>query len=492
MSVERTGTVPTRPRAGLGPAFDAAIPIARRAPASAVGLLTTGCAAIAALSLLLPSAVTYDPLAWLIWGREVLHLDLSTNYGPSWKPLPVAVDTVLALTGSAAPWLWLVVARTGGLMALAGCFRLASRLGGVPAGVIAAAALALSHEWWRDSWLGNSEGLLLALVFFAIERHLDGRRRQALVLGFFAALLRPEVWPFLGLYGLWLWFREPALRRLSLVLAGLIALLWFVPELIGSGDLFRAATRAKSPAPGSAVPALSAHPVHTLLSNSRHVLIQPALWGAAIAALGYLWRPWRREFVTPVIALGAVAWLGVVAAMTAHGYSGNARYLIAPGGLACVVAGVGWARLGSVIVERVRIVPPALAGALLSVALIGGSLAWALPRIDLFKAEARMARHEARVNHNIAAAVDRAGGPARVRACRGVYTGPFEVPIVAWQLHRHFSGVGLEPRTPGMIFQAPVSPNAERVPVPPGGFLQVAAAGPWRVFASCASPRGNG
>src|SRR3954466_8814264 len=136
--VERRGTVPTRAR--LGPAFDAAIPLrgARRAPASAVGLLTPGCAAIAALSLLLPSALTYDPLAWLIWGREIVHLDLSTTFRPSWKPLPVAIDTLLSVTGAAAPWLWLLVTRTGGLMALAGSYRLASRLGGRPAGVIAA------------------------------------------------------------------------------------------------------------------------------------------------------------------------------------------------------------------------------------------------------------------------------------------------------------------------------------------------------------------
>src|SRR5690349_22767192 len=89
--VESSGTAPTRAR--LGPAFDAAIPIrsARRATASAVGLLTAGCGAIAALSLLLPSALTYDPMSWLIWGREIAHLDLSTTYGPSWKPLPVAV-----------------------------------------------------------------------------------------------------------------------------------------------------------------------------------------------------------------------------------------------------------------------------------------------------------------------------------------------------------------------------------------------------------------
>ena len=64
----------------------------------------------------------------------------------------------------------------------------------------------------RDSALGNSEPLMAALVLWAFERHLDGRRDHALYLGAGAALMRPEVWPFLGLYGLWLWFRDPQLR----------------------------------------------------------------------------------------------------------------------------------------------------------------------------------------------------------------------------------------------------------------------------------------
>jgi hypothetical protein len=47
--------------------------------------LIAGCVALAALSLLLPSSPTYDPWAWIIWGREVVHLDLSTVGGPSWS-----------------------------------------------------------------------------------------------------------------------------------------------------------------------------------------------------------------------------------------------------------------------------------------------------------------------------------------------------------------------------------------------------------------------
>ena len=49
--------------------------------------------ALTALTFLIPSAPTYDPWAWIVWGREILHLDLSTVDGPSWKPLPVLLTT---------------------------------------------------------------------------------------------------------------------------------------------------------------------------------------------------------------------------------------------------------------------------------------------------------------------------------------------------------------------------------------------------------------
>ncbi len=484
MSVELTGSAAARPRGRRRPAFDAADKLVRIARSRPITLLTAACVAIAALSLLLPSAPTYDPFSWLIWGREITHLELHTADGPSWKPLPVAITTLLAPTGAAAPWLWLVVARTGGLMALVGCYRVAARIAGWPAGLIAVACLVLSREWLRDSWLGNSEGIVLAFLLFGVERHMRGDRKQALVLGFLACLLRPEVWPFVGLYGLWLWFAEPALRRLSLVLAAIIPLLWFVPELIGSGDPFRAAARAKIPAPGSRVPALSPHPVSVLIDDARDVLIKPAIWGFAIGLAPYLlfWR--RLEKVTLALGVWAVAWFWVVAAMTAHGYSGNPRYLIAPGGLACVVAGVGWARLGGAIASRVP-APRALVGAVLGLALIAVSLHYVRPRVDLLRAEARIMSHEAHITSGLSKAIARAGGASHLRACGTPYTGPFQVPRVAWDLHVHIDAVQLDPAPPGVVFQAPLVPGSPPVPMKTSRFRPVAAAGPWRLFASC-------
>jgi len=136
-------------------------------------MAVVACLAIAAVTLLLPSAPTTDPWGWIVWGREVAHLQLSTAIGgaPSWKPLPVLVTTPLSLFGGAAPDLWLLFARAAGLLGLVAAYRLGWRLAGRAAGVVAAGGLLLSSHWVR-TWLhGYSEPLGVALLLFAVDRH---------------------------------------------------------------------------------------------------------------------------------------------------------------------------------------------------------------------------------------------------------------------------------------------------------------------------------
>ena len=198
----------------------------------------------------------------------------------------------------------------------------------------------------RDAALGNSEALLAGLVLWAFERHLDGRRDQALYLAFAGALLRPEVWPFLGLYGFWLWFAEPWLRTRLVVLGALVPALWFLPEWWGSGDPFRAGARANNPNPGSA--AFAEHPALELVSRFRKVVIAPVKVGIIIGTL-YAFVMWirhrGREAQTVAVALGGAAWFVLVAAMTEAGFAGNQRYLIVTTAAVCVLGGLGAARV---------------------------------------------------------------------------------------------------------------------------------------------------
>jgi len=92
-------------------------------------LAVLACLALAALSVaVLPTVPSYDPWSWIVWGREIIHVNLQTTGGPTWKPLPVIFTTVFALFGKAAPDLWLVVARAGAFAAVVMVFRLSVRL----------------------------------------------------------------------------------------------------------------------------------------------------------------------------------------------------------------------------------------------------------------------------------------------------------------------------------------------------------------------------
>jgi hypothetical protein len=450
-----------------------------------------GAVALAALSLLLPSAPTYDPWAWIIWGREIAHLDLSTTGGPSWKPLPVAFTTVFSVFGSAAPDLWLVVARAGSIAAVFLAFRVARRLGGgVAGGVAAAAALAIAPWWIRNAALGNSEGLIVAFVLGAIDRQLDGRPRAAFLLVACAALLRPEAWPFLAAFGLWLLWRRALPARLVLGVGAGVLSLWILPEWWGSGDALRAAHRAKDVNPGA--PTYADNPALEVLRDAGEMLTGPLLAGlAAAAGLVAL----RRDRAPALVAVMAIAWLGLVAYMTQDGFSGNQRYLITPVVLTIVLAGAGagWVltRAAAMAASRVRgsgsAAVPVLAVVLATVA---GTAAFVVPSLARFAPTMRSLDYQAKLVDELPGVVRAAGGAEALRRCGVPYTGPFLVPAVAWQLRVHTSQVQLEPRAPAVVFRERTTSGRRAVPTLRGldgvpGVKTAAAGANWRIVTAC-------
>ena len=331
------------------------------------------------VSLLIPSTPSYDPWAWIIWGREIVHINLQTTGGPTWKPLPVIFTTLFAPFGQAEPDMWLVVARAGAFAAVVMVFRLSFRLTrmigayftraegeldrttlvgpAVLAGVIAALGLALSGGFISDNALGYSEGLATAIILIALERALDGHPRQAFALGFLAALDRPEIWLFWGPYGLWLFWKDPGARRMIIVLFVLIPILWFLPEYWGSGHFLRGVSRAQKPRSNSL--AFAHCPFCSELVDAAWPTILLRIKIAAailIGAVGFiLWRVWhepgRPRLHTPqtrgqVAAAGmgmlGIVWFVVIAIMTQVGFSGNNRYLVIGSALVEVCGAVAW------------------------------------------------------------------------------------------------------------------------------------------------------
>ena len=304
--------------------------------------------ALAAVSLLLPFFPVYDPWAWLVWGRELAQGSLETAAGPSWKPLPVLIDAPLSLLGGAAPKAWLLVARAGWICAplLAGL--LAARLSGPDTGrwrwvaaAVAAGSVALTWDSFtpplRQFTGGLSEPLLVALVLGAVWAALDERPGWMLGLGAAAALLRPEVWPFLAV---WAWFatrERPLLRAAAIAVAILVPLVWFVPDLVGAGNPFEGGETAR---------AGGIEPLDGLKVLGRALAAPLAAAWLGVALL--LWRA-RNELdqTLTILLAGAGAWIALVALMAIAGFAGLPRFLAPATAVVAVLGGIGIARIGS-------------------------------------------------------------------------------------------------------------------------------------------------
>lgn len=406
------------------------------------------CAALAALSLLAPFAPGFDAWAWLVWGREITELDLDTTAGPSWKPLPPLIAAVLSPAGGAVPELWLWLTRTAWLAAalLAGvvAVRLTPQraLAALPGGPIAVAAVAALSvvllddtftPWLRQGATGLSEPLLVALALGAFSACLARRDRLALGLLFGCALLRPEAWVLLAWVG-WKRWRQGLDRPALAALAVGVPLLWFAPDLFGSGDPLTGASRARE---GTGAPPLEALEVAWRLALMPLAL----LWaGAAVAVLDAR----RRGDRAPLeLAAAAAAWAGQVALLAAAGYAGLPRFMAPAAAAVCVLGASG----AAVTLERVRdrAAPRrvAVAAAGVVAVLAAGQLAWRSADLvgDVRGVSERSAREQAVLGLAAQTALD-----ARAR-CGPVYLGDYlHGPALAWQSERPLKQVRPLPR----------------------------------------------
>lgn len=468
-------------------------------------LLTAAALLVSIASLLVPSTPSYDPWSWLLWGKEVIHLDLHTAGGPSWKPLPMVFTTIFALFGKAQPDLWLVVARTGAAMSVVMSFKLAFRLtrslaagvdsragavgAGIPravtliapvlAGLLAAGSLVNSPGFVSNGALGYSEGLAVALMLAAVDRFLDGRRHQAFVLGFLVALDRPETWVFWGAYGLWLAWRDPSARRLVVGLFVLNALLWFGPTGLSG------VTRAQHPRSNSA--AFTSCPLCTVLRKQAWPMVLnrikvPAVI-AIVVALATLWRTrarwWRKPSDERTMALvwlviigtfGYLWWFGIALETQLGGFSGNSRYLafgVAPVGIAGAVAW-GWFALAcGAWLARIAALRPALrrfgnprigrpVGAAVAIGLFLAVPPWIANNvIDLQRTHGALV-YQAHLRQDLSALVDR-WGAQRLLRCGSIMTEGFQVPMVAWRFGVRTTRIIAPPDDPNNPGPAPVT-----------------------------------
>ena len=340
--------------------------------------------------------------------------------------------TIDALSGHAAPELWLATVRAFGLLALVEAFRVARRLAGggaagALAGAVAVVGLALAAHAYAVM-VGGSETAAVLLALVAVDLHLAGRRRLALVAGWGVGLIRPEMWPVLLAYGLWLGYapagRAAARRRprrsarRAVVPAG-------VDRRGRSARCGAALARTDTPLTYGGHP----DPVGHAWFDVRHELLAPFALGAGVAlALGLLASArTRRLDALAGVVLGALAWIGVDLALLADGYAGAVRYFFAALAVLAVAGAAGWGRLAR------RAGAPGLAVAAVALAIWVGVDAPGA-RLAHFGREESFVAAQAAAERTLGPAIEAAGGPRRLLACGHPRVPLFLGPMIAWDL----------------------------------------------------------
>lgn len=429
----------------------------------------------AALSLLLPYMPVYDPWGWLVWGRELTRLDLATAAGPSWKPLPVLIDAPLSLFGEGAPKAWLFLARSGWLLAPVLAGALAAHLTGPAAGrwrwlaaAVAVASVALTGDAFtppvRQFTGGLSEPLLVSLALGAVSLALAGRPRGALWLGVAASLLRPECWIFLAVWGWREAKREPALRPDAIAAALLIPLAWFVPDLLAAGNALEGSETARQGGPE----------IDEVAQVLGRALAAPlaAVWIGIALFLGDR-RQDDSDQVLTVLLVGAVAWVGLVAAMGVAGFAGLPRFLAPASAAFSIVGGAGLARAGArafVPGARRRAAAVAIVAALVAAVAGFGLRAAEVPGdIDTVEAQTRSQEDLFRLADRVGAErLLSCGGTVRVTQllAQTALAWKLDVPIESVRVRRHPEyGVALSTRPlPGALLDHSGIWRATRLP----------------------------
>jgi hypothetical protein len=447
-----------------------------------------GCVALAAISLAFPFGLIYDSWSWAIWARQLAHGTLATDGLTAWKPLPPLVGLPAAALGGSPAVAWLLVERAAALGALALGYRLAARRGGVAAGVLAVVLLVLVDGMLRYVAEGYSEPVVVALLLGAVLAALERRPGVALAALTGAALIRPETWPLLVLYGVivwgpasgarvigrrsdralplrhpWAWRAQPRLRVWLGVAVVAIVVLWFGGQWLGSGD----------PLAGSKLARAASVPDSSFAGVALPFVVG---WIGVVAALW--WGLRRRDTGVLLPAGAAVAWTLAVLFLDAVGYPGIERFLVPAAALWSVVGAIGLVWL----VDEARALGgrTAAAGAAVGLALV--AVGFGIARVDGVVEDADLVAQRVDAQTELRDAVARIGRDRLARSAPCVNVA-FQTAL-AWQLDLRATQVCAPLAPPVAACSTWVLATDDRRvtgPAPPDGPIRVGASGQWRI-----------
>jgi len=295
---------------------------------------------------------------------------------------------------------------------------------------VAATALFLTPDWFQFAAHGSEAPIAVAFMLWAIERHLDGRVAHAVVLGTLACLLRPELVPFLGLYGLWVWRAEPRLRTLVAGAFVVLPVLWIAPEWIGSGMPLDGGAQARSQPAWSL--SLADRPWLRALERVHNHAGLPlellALLAVAVAIV-------RRQTAILALAAAALVEVALFVAMTQAGFSGNPRYVLPALVVGAVLAGVGAARLAQIVPAQARRRAPAAAGVVAAaIVLTLGANGFVDERVHRLDYEAHQVKERMQIHADVARALHAAGGAKAIKAIGWATANRALQTRLAWEL----------------------------------------------------------
>jgi hypothetical protein len=199
------------------------------------------------------------------------------------------------------------------------------------------------------------------------------------VLGALAALGRPELWPFLALYAVYVMWRREARWPVAIALLLVVPVMWLGGDWWGSGNPFHGSDLAKGfrsrviqhrqaaikrdQQKNVKIDRSTGISLEHTYRGARVLLILPA-FVAALVALAFA--IYRRERTTLALAAGAFVLFWVIAIMGILGYGGSPRFMFPAAGMVAVLGGIG-------VAELIRLGRRPWASALIAVVIVGAT-----------------------------------------------------------------------------------------------------------------------
>jgi len=415
----------------------------------------------------------YDPYGWLVWGYQTVHLSLDLGGAPSWKPMPYLFTVPYAFAGHRYELrLWMITAVTVSLAGSIFAARIAYRLSGggpgggspsergqryapVAAAIFAGVAVLGLEDYMHYILSVQSDPMLVTFCLAAVDMHLCGRYRWAFVFGVLGSLGRPEVWPFLGLYSIWVWFRVPSMRLMLVAGIALIVFMWFgIPWITNGRPDIAGELALRSPRE------LHQNKVFGAVGRFTELQYLP-VWIAALGTVAVA--AWRRDRAVLVLAGGIVAWVVIEIAFALHGFPALPRYMFEPAAVAGVLAGigVGWALTGP---RSPGWRLPRWSGIAVVVLLVATLVPCAVARLRAERTDLRVQRGRTNEIGLLQTTIGKLGGYGHIRACGEPVTVVEFASALAWDTRLDVGSVGYLPpvemrRRHPIVLLLPVSPG---------------------------------